>query len=166
MSVFSSARNEDVSPLDRPLPPAPSSSSHTVVARGVRIEGDFHGQGDIVVEGEVEGNIKTTGMLTIGPEAKVNADIEAERAVIAGMIEGDVVVKSHLEMKSTAHVLGNVTCATAAIESGGTLKGVVAIGSDADAQSSKTVEPQKAEQADVDEKKNEEEEEGESSSAE
>lgn len=100
----------------------------TVIAHGVRVEGDFSSQGDVLIEGEVHGNVATSGMLTVGPQAKLKADVKAEKAVIAGVIEGNVTVGSHLDLKATAKIMGDLVCETAAVESGATLSGKVTIG--------------------------------------
>ena len=115
------------------MPPLPAvrTSAQTVVAQGVRVEGDFQGQGDIVIDGEVKGNISTNGLLTIGTHAHVQADVDADSATVAGRVDGNVNVKAHLELKATAKVKGDVRCATATIESGAVLQGTISIGGDA-----------------------------------
>lgn len=111
---------------------APSGQSNaTVIARGVRVQGDFSSQGDVHIDGVVEGNVTTAAQLTIGSEAKLKADVTANDAVISGTIEGTLNVKRRLELKSSASVMGDVTCETASIEAGATLNGKVSIGSKA-----------------------------------
>ncbi len=100
----------------------------TIIAHGVRVEGDFTSKGDVQIEGEVQGHVETSGMLTVGPQAKLAADVRAESAVIAGSLEGNLTVTSHLDLKATAKVVGDVQCETASIESGAALIGKVAIG--------------------------------------
>jgi len=124
MSVFSSSRHEE----ERRLQPTQPSVPHTVVAEGVRVEGDFKGQGDIVIDGEVKGKISTDCKLSIGPNANVEADVHAESAVISGKVLGNIIVRSHVEIQATANVQGNVTSGTVTIESGARLSGKVSIG--------------------------------------
>lgn len=109
---------------------APRGTLQTVIAKGVRVQGDFHGQGDILIDGEVHGNLSTSGVLTIGPQAVVTADVEAESAKVAGEVRGNMKITSHLDMLPTARVTGDVVCRTASIESGAFLKGSVSIGSE------------------------------------
>lgn len=111
----------------------PSEFSHaqgdaTVIARGVKLQGDFTSQGDVVIDGEVQGHVETAGQLTVGGEAKLKADVAAGDAMIAGTVEGTLTVKRRLELKSTARILGDVTCETASIEAGAALDGKVSIG--------------------------------------
>ena len=55
-----------------------SSAGSTVIARGVRVEGDFTSQGDVVIEGEVNGHVTTNSLLTVGNEAKLKAEVAAQ----------------------------------------------------------------------------------------
>jgi len=129
MSMFTSPKREDDMPEDHSFGGRPSPA--TVIAGGVRVEGDFTSQGDVLIEGEVHGNVTTTGLLTVGPQAKLKAGVKAEKAIIAGIIEGNLEVGSHLDIKSTASILGDITCQTASVESGATMDGRVEIGAKA-----------------------------------
>lgn len=105
-----------------------SGGNATVIARGVKVEGDFTSQGDVQIEGEVQGHVSTSGLLTVGSEAKLKADVSANDAVIAGTIEGNVIVKKRLELKSTAKIMGDITCELIVVEEGASLQGKVGIG--------------------------------------
>jgi cytoskeletal protein CcmA (bactofilin family) len=105
-----------------------AGGSATVIAHGVKVEGEFVSQGDVMIEGEVHGHIATSGMLTVGTDAKLKADVAAQEAVVAGLVEGNMTIKSRLELKSTAKILGDVACETAVIEAGAVLSGKVMIG--------------------------------------
>ena len=100
----------------------------TVIALGVRVDGDFSSQGDVVIDGEMNGTVVVSGMLTVGPQARLKADVSAEKALIAGTIEGNLTVVSHLDLKATATLLGDITCETASVESGASVQGKVVIG--------------------------------------
>jgi len=103
-------------------------SSSTVIARGVKVEGDFTSQGNVVIEGEVRGQVKTDALLTVGNEAKLKADVTASEAVVAGIVEGNLTVKKRLELKATAKITGDIACETIVVEAGAALNGKVSIG--------------------------------------
>ena len=107
----------------------PTAAGATVIARGVKVEGEFVSQGDVVIEGEVNGRVSTSGLLTIGSEARLKAEVSADDAIVSGSIEGTVTVKKRLELRSTARIHGDVECETAVIEAGAVLNGKCAIGS-------------------------------------
>lgn len=106
----------------------PASGSKTVIARGVKVEGDFTSQGDVVIEGEVHGKISTTGILTVGSEAVIKADVTADEVVISGTIEGNLHVKKQAMLHASARVKGDLMVERATIESGASLDGRVQIG--------------------------------------
>lgn len=112
---------------NRPHSSTPSGAA-TTIARGVKVEGDFASQGDVVIEGEVHGKISAAGTLTIGPEAVIKADVTADEAIIAGFVEGNVRVKKQAVLRATAKVMGDFTSERVNIEAGAVLDGRVQVG--------------------------------------
>lgn len=100
----------------------------TLIARGVKVEGNFSSEGDVAIEGEVHGTLSATGLLTIGTEAKIKADVHAGDAMIAGVVEGNVNVTKQLTVKATARITGDITCEIVSVESGALLMGKIAAG--------------------------------------
>lgn len=126
--------------------PGGRGAAHTVIANGVRVEGDFSSQGDVVIEGEVHGNVTISGTLTIGSQARLKADVSAEQATIAGTVDGNLIVGSHVDVKATAKINGDLTCETIAVESGATLNGKMLIGSKPALKAGKHVEAKTTEE--------------------
>lgn len=105
--------------------PKHSQKVETIIGPSVKVEGDFTGQGDIVVEGIVLGNLKTKGHLQVGSEAKIKADVEAQTAYIAGEVSGNLVIKVNLELTSTAKVSGDINVKSLSIEKGAQVNGKI-----------------------------------------
>lgn len=105
-----------------------STSAQTVIARGVRVEGDFKSQGNVTIEGELVGSLTCGGHLTIGTEASIQASVTAEEATISGHVQGNIRVTKRLELKSTARIKGDITTEAVAVESGASLEGMFAVG--------------------------------------
>ncbi len=124
--MFTSSKRSESG--EYPTPVASGGAGSTVIARGVRVEGDFKSQGDVVIEGEVDGQITTSAVLTVGSDAKLKAQVVAEEATIAGQVEGSITVKKRLELKMTAKITGDVTCETIIVEAGAALNGKVSVG--------------------------------------
>lgn len=104
-----------------------SSQQATVIARGVTLEGNFQAQGDVVVEGRVKGSLSTTGALTVGTEAVIEAEVKAADASVAGTIQGNVTVSNRLELRPTAKIVGDVSTQVIAIEAGASLQGRLSV---------------------------------------
>lgn len=97
--------------------------TETIIGPSVKVEGDFHGDGSIVVEGQVTGTLKTNHDLKIGTNAKIKADLEAANIYVSGEVVGDLFVKGKTELKSTAKVTGNIKTKIISIEAGASLNG-------------------------------------------
>lgn len=95
----------------------------TVIGPSVKVEGNFIGEGNVVVEGEVHGTLKTNHNLTIGKNAKVKADIEAVNLFVSGEIRGNVKIHEKTEMASTAKIFGNLETKSLSVETGAILNG-------------------------------------------
>lgn len=129
MFSSSSKRTEDMNhPIDPRSNHPTAPAAGTVIARGVKVEGEFASQGDVVIEGEVHGKIAAAGTLTVGPEAIIKADVTADEASISGFIEGNVNVKKQAVLRATARIKGDLTAERVTIEAGAALDGRVQIG--------------------------------------
>ena len=102
---------------------ARNENPETIVANGMRIEGELKSQGSIRIDGMVSGKVHTAQELLIGPNAQVEADVIAESAVIAGIVRGNVTVKSSLTITESGKLLGNVNCTAIAIRPGAYFSG-------------------------------------------
>jgi len=102
----------------------PSSKSiETIIGPSVKVEGDFKGEGDLVIEGILVGTLQTKNNLKVGQNALVEANIRANNAFISGKVKGNIIVKGKLEVTGTAIILGNVKAQIVSIESGALIKG-------------------------------------------
>lgn len=119
--MFSSSKSDSYSSTA-------ASGASTVIARGVKVEGDFSSEGDVVIEGQVNGNLSTSAILTVGPEAVIKADVKAREATVSGTVEGNMVVTARLHLLDTAKIIGDITAENIEIESGAQIHGKIAIG--------------------------------------
>lgn len=108
-----------------------SASNDTVIAAGVKVEGDFTSAGNIIIDGEVTGSLRTDMDLVVGPEAKITANITARNARIAGEVNGNVSVAERAELSATAKVRGDVQVRVLVMEAGAVLNGRCAMGAEA-----------------------------------
>lgn len=102
-----------------------TSSAETVIGSSVKVEGNFVGSGNVVVEGVVNGTLKTAQELRIGEAAKIKADVEAANAIIAGEIHGNVKVSGKIELLSTGKVIGNIEASVISVSEGAIINGKV-----------------------------------------
>jgi len=99
----------------------------TVIAAGVKVEGDFTSPGNVRIEGIVKGSVKADGNLFVSDTARIEADVRADNAMIAGEVTGDLTVAEKLELSSTAKVNGNITARVMSVEAGAVISGTCLI---------------------------------------
>jgi len=97
--------------------------AETVIGPSIKVKGNFHGEGDIVIEGNVEGSIKTNSFLLVGNKAKIIADIEANDAQVGGNVTGNIKIKGYLEITATAKIIGDIETSEISIEKGAIING-------------------------------------------
>ena len=118
MTGTSSASQRDTHPA-APSPKAPAS----VLSSDLTVVGNVHTQGDITVQGKVEGDIRAQ-LLTIGEGAVVSGEIMADDVVVNGRVIGKV-RGLKVRLTSTARVEGDIIHKTIAIEAGAHFEGSV-----------------------------------------
>lgn len=92
----------------------------------VSIKGEIRGSEDILVDGQVEGRIDVPEhMLTIGPNARVQADINAKTVIVFGSVIGTVIAEEKVEIRKTASVEGSLTCGCLSVQEGATITGKI-----------------------------------------
>jgi cytoskeletal protein CcmA (bactofilin family) len=97
----------------------------TVIGSTVKVDGNFVGSGDVIVQGHVSGTLKTSKNLQIGPGAIVKADVEAANLLVAGEIRGHVKCSGKIELAASGKIFGNVDTQSIAVAHGAVLHGKV-----------------------------------------
>jgi len=93
----------------------------SVIGDAATIVGDLTSEGEIEVQGTVEGNIRSRRVM-VGESGQVYGEIVAEAVEIRGSVEGPVVATS-VTVARTARVLGHITHRELNIEPGAYLEG-------------------------------------------
>lgn len=100
-----------------------NSANETIIGPTVKVDGDFVGEGNILVQGVVNGSLKTKGNLYVETGAKIKADIEASSAVVKGDIKGNLSIKENLELGKSSIVEGDIITKVLSMEPGAILNG-------------------------------------------
>ncbi len=102
----------------------PNEKEVTRISPHAKIKGSLSSEGDIVIEGEFEGHIKTTAHVHIGKGAKVvSSAVHGELVRVDGVLGGKVKATSTLEIGAGGVITGDVECLTLAIGQGAILNG-------------------------------------------
>ena len=97
--------------------------AETVIGPSIKVKGNFQGKGNIVVEGTVEGSLKTEADLFIGTDAKVVANIESNDAAIHGEVSGNIKNRGYLAIGKSARISGDIQYVEISIEKGALING-------------------------------------------
>jgi cytoskeletal protein CcmA (bactofilin family) len=87
------------------------------------INGDVECNGDLRLDGIIKGNLKISGRLVMGAEAKIEGIVECENAEIFGKIKGDLKVKGTLHLKKNCFVEGDIYTKKLVVESDAVFNG-------------------------------------------
>ena len=103
--------------------PAPSKPGTCVIAAKTVIKGEITGDEDIVVEGNVEGQIRITRDLRVGANGVVKATVEAQSIIVSGELVGDCQASVRVEIQSTGRLTGNIRAPKIVIAEGAMFRG-------------------------------------------
>lgn len=102
--------------------------TRNVLSSDVEIKGTVKFQHDLIVDGKIEGEIQSTGNLTIGENARINAEVKTGTVVVYGRVHGNLTATDHIELKASGEVVGDIKAKTLTIESGAIFVGKSTVG--------------------------------------
>lgn len=102
---------------------AAPNSSKNVMNSDVEIKGNVRFSGELTFEGKLEGEIQSDGTLNLGDTAVINGNINAGTVVVRGKVNGNVVAKDKIDIKTKAELFGDVRSSKLVIEEGVTFVG-------------------------------------------
>jgi len=130
-------------------PPSPASSSSaqrrrvTHVAAGSRVEGKLTGPTELLIEGEVAGEIQVESAVMIGTDGVVRGPISAQVIRIGGRVVGDVQASDRVEVAPSGSLEGDVAAPRVIIAEGAFFKGRIDMRPDREKARDKTPEPRR-----------------------
>ena len=101
--------------------------SPTVISESTTVVGDIETRGPLMVSGQVRGNGKVGGTLSVSKSADWEGDISAKSAVLAGRVSGRIHIEDKLEISASAVIVGEITAKVLAIANGARIEGEVTV---------------------------------------
>ena len=99
-----------------------------LIGKSVVIKGELSCSEDLYIDGQVEGTIDPKGnRLTIGPNGRVKANVNACAVVVQGKLEGNIQASDRVDLKQSAIVMGDIATQRISIDEGAYFKGSVNI---------------------------------------
>ncbi len=101
--------------------PAAAQRAPSIISVDMKIVGDLQSDGEIHIDGQVDGDIRTKALL-VGETALVRGEIHADVIEVHGRVDGQIKARTvHLAKK--AHVVGDIVHEDLSIETGAFLEG-------------------------------------------
>lgn len=114
----------------------------TIIGKDTQFKGTITAKGSIRIDGQLEGDITTTGDLVVGDSGRVTAQVKARCATVSGVITGNVDILDKLELMPTAKVYGDIKVGVLIVGEGAVYKGACEM-RNSDAESGKPVSGKK-----------------------
>ena len=109
----------------------------THIAAGSRVEGTLSGPTELLIEGEVDGEIRVESAVMIGTEGVVRGPIWAQVVRVGGRVFGDVQAADRVEVAPSGGLEGDISAPRVVIAEGAFFKGRVDMRSDRDKEKDK-----------------------------
>jgi cytoskeletal protein CcmA (bactofilin family) len=94
-----------------------------IIGSGTKVVGDIDTNGDLRIDGVIEGNIVSKGKLVLGSAGSIKGTIKCVNAEISGSFEGKIEVSELLSLKSSAVFKGEMLVNKLSIEPGAVFNG-------------------------------------------
>jgi cytoskeletal protein CcmA (bactofilin family) len=124
--------NNRVADRDEPRTPLTTTNDQKIMAEhsgkdvlssDVEIKGSIKFQKELLIDGKVEGEINSDGVLTIGENADIRGEIKTKSITVYGKVHGNITVAERCELKSKCTLQGDLKAARLVIEEGATFIG-------------------------------------------
>ena len=103
------------------------SEVKSILAEGLKIEGNIFSEGKIRIDGTVEGDVHGNYVI-FGQTATVKGSIKASIVVIMGTVEGNIEAEK-VEIKASSRIKGDISTGELSVEPGASIDGSVKSGS-------------------------------------
>lgn len=121
----SSSGPGEASPASSSSSSGPSRRRVTHIAPGSRIQGELTGPTELLIEGEVEGEVRVDSLVVIGTEGLVQGPVAAQTVRVSGRVVGNLQATDRVEIAPAGSVEGDISAPRVVIAEGAFFKGRV-----------------------------------------
>ncbi len=95
---------------------------------GTNYNGKLHFEGAVRIDGNFEGEVRSTGTLVVGADASVEGNVQVGQLVLSGKMHGEVEASQKVVLHKTANMQGDVKTPVLVVEEGAVLEGKLTMG--------------------------------------
>ena len=100
-----------------------SNQKATVIGKSMNFQGEIKYEGDLRVEGQFQGTIKSSGGLWVSDGGSIKGNLQVSNIVVAGHMQGNIAKAAAVSIESTGSIHGDMECDQLEIKKGGRLTG-------------------------------------------
>src|ERR671937_773053 len=132
MAMFTTRRQEPATPTSEPPRTTAGPDSNRapstappggLLSGGVSIKGSVKFRNSLLIDGEVEGTIDSTGTLTIGEHARIRGEIRAKSVNVRGTIEGNIFASERCALEAGCTLRGDIEAPRLVVDENATFLG-------------------------------------------
>jgi cytoskeletal protein CcmA (bactofilin family) len=97
----------------------------THIAPGSRIRGEITGPTELLIEGEVEGEVRVDSVVVVGTEGVVQGPVSAQTVRVSGRVVGNIQASDRVEIAPAGSLEGDIAAPRVVIAEGAFFKGRV-----------------------------------------
>ncbi len=91
---------------------------NTIIGKDTVFTGTIDIKGAIRIDGTVKGKILSSDTVTVGSTGYIEADVEAQAAVVAGKVVGNLNASESIELQAKSDVEGDIRAKSLVVEQG------------------------------------------------
>ena len=111
-----------------PQPQSSAGGHRNRLSSDVEIKGSIRFQDELLIDGKVEGEITSTGSLSIQENARIRAEVKVGSVIIQGKVHGNITASKTVELRAGAEVVGDIKAAVLTMEAGAIFVGKSEVG--------------------------------------
>jgi cytoskeletal protein CcmA (bactofilin family) len=132
-------KKDEMSPGAEPTPgaaptkegskPSATPSERATIGRSITVKGEVTGDEDLLIQGTVDGSVDLEQhSVVVGREGRVHADVKGRVITVEGEVEGNLLAKEQIILRSSARVEGDIKAPRVVLDDGANFRGLVDMG--------------------------------------
>ena len=108
---------------DQKIAEEESGNFNNLIGKGTKLVGNFESQGNIRIDGQFIGNVKSKSKIVLGQSSYVEGEILTKKAEIDGEVKGKIKISELLILKPSAMINGDIITKNINVEPGAVFNG-------------------------------------------
>ena len=99
-----------------------NDTSTTIISKGSKISGEFNLTAKLHIDGEVDGKVNSSNLVSIGKDGKFTGEMKVKKLLLNGVFEGKIEAET-IEITNGGKLIGDIIIENLIIEKGAIFEG-------------------------------------------